>query len=388
MILHVDMDAFYASVEQIDNPNLQGKCLVVGNSSKRGVVAAASYEARKYGIYSAMPLFMAKKLCSDIVVVAPRKNRYKKVSISVMSLLKGFSPLVEQVSIDEAYVDITGCTRLFGSPGTIAVKIKNKIKKNTGLNCSIGVAPVKFLAKIASDLDKPDGLTMITPENFAEFIEFIPVTKVPGVGKKTKIILDQIGIKTLGSVRKFPEKMLVKKLGKFGQRLKQLSSGIDNSKVTPNCQRKSFSTETTLPKDTHSLNLIKRHLLLQSDIIGKDLRKSDNKAKVVILKIKYSDFKQVTRSVTLNMPTQSSNTLYKEAVKLLKSIKIYKKIRLVGIGASGLVLPTQPLQIELFSKNETRNWEKVEKTLDDISQKFGKNAVKRAALKNHQLSTR
>jgi DNA polymerase-4 len=202
MILHIDMDAFYASVEQLDNPRLKNKCVIVGGTSNRGVVSAASYEARRFGIHSAMPIYQAKQKCPHGIFVPPRMSRYKAVSKKVMALLRDFSPLVEPVSIDEAYMDITGCQRLFGEPQETAGEIKRQIKETVQLTCSIGVAPNKFLAKIASDLEKPDGLTLILPDRVAEFIDSLPIKKVPGVGKKMYRQLELLRIRTLGDVQR------------------------------------------------------------------------------------------------------------------------------------------------------------------------------------------
>ncbi|MBT8356762.1 MAG: DNA polymerase IV, partial [Deltaproteobacteria bacterium] len=242
MILHIDMDAFFASVEQLDNPDLKGKCIIVGGRSNRGVVSAASYEARKYGVRSAMPIFMAKRKCPQGVFVFPRIKRYKEVSKEIMKLFCEFSPLVEPVSIDEAYVDIAGGARLFGSPVQIGMHIKEQIKKKVNLTCSVGIAPNKFLAKIASDMEKPDGLFIILPEEAHQFIQSLPIKKVPGIGKKTGESLENMSIATLGDVKQYPEKILLKRLGKFGKRLVELSNCIDHSSVTPFAQRKSVST--------------------------------------------------------------------------------------------------------------------------------------------------
>jgi DNA polymerase-4 len=382
MILHIDMDAFYASVEQLDNPQLKGKPVIVGGDSNRGVVSAASYEAREYGIRSAMPIFRAKQKCPDGIFIPPRMSRYKEVSKQIMALLTDFSPLVEVVSIDEAYVDIAGCLRLHGEIAKIATRIKKRVKETVNLSCSVGIAPNKMLAKIASDMDKPDGLTIITPEKAPQFIETLPIHKVPGVGKITGQKLTRLGIQTLGDIKNYPEQTLVNRLGKFGRRLIALSVGINKSSVNPSTEHKSVSTETTLAEDTNDIRQLKKYLLGQSQAVGRDLRKSDVKARTITLKIKHSDFKQITRNMTLQKPTQAAETIYQAAVKLLSAYRITGKIRLIGIGASSLVPDTTPIQMDLFNsgKKSDRNWEKVDKTLDTIVQKYGKDAVKRAAL--------
>ena len=382
MIIHVDMDAFYASVEQLDNPDLKGRCVMVGGTTNRGVVSAASYEARKFGVHSAMPIFQAKKKCPHGVFVPPRMSRYKAVSQRILAILKGYSPLVEMVSIDEAYIDIAGCTAILGTPREIALAIKKKILTETCLTCSVGVAPVRFLAKIASDLDKPDGITMIHPEQVNDFIDALAIQKVPGVGKKSTEQLNRIGIRFLGDIKHYPGEMLIRRLGKFGHRLIDLSNGIDPTPVSPETEHKSVSSELTLAKNTLDTCYLKQTLLQQSERVSRELRKMGVKAKVVTLKLKHDDFKQVTRRMTIQSPTQSTDTIYKEAIRLLDQYGLTRKVRLVGVGASGFVSAAEPVQMDIFSKTQTenKNWEKVDKTLDHIGKKFGKNLVHRASL--------
>jgi DNA polymerase-4 len=384
MILHIDMDAFYASVEKLDDPRLKHKCVIVGGTSNRGVVSAASYEARRYGVHSAMPIYQAKQKCPHGVFVPPRMGRYKEISKKIMALLKEFSPLVEPVSIDEAYLDITGCQRLFGQPQEIAREIKRKIRDRIHLTCSVGVAPNKFMAKIASDLEKPDGLTVILPDQVPQFIAALAIQKVPGVGKKMVRQLESLGIRTLGDVQRLPQKSLLKHLGKFGQRLRALSSGSDDSPVTPHAPHKSISSERTLAADTRDIKLLKRYLLDQSAEVARQLRQAGVRAKTIVIKIKNADFKTVTRRTTMAIPTQSSKTIYKHAARLLVEFEITEKIRLIGVGTTGFSAVSASVQIGLFEQNEKPddNWEKVDKTLDSISKKFGKDAIRRAALKD------
>jgi DNA polymerase-4 len=384
MILHIDMDAFYASVEKLDDPRLRHKCVIVGGTSNRGVVSAACYEARRFGVHSAMPIYQAKQKCPHGVFVSPRMGRYKEVSKKVMALLEKFSPLVEPVSIDEAYMDITGCQRLFGEPQEIAREIKRRIFESVHLTCSIGVAPNKFLAKIASDLEKPDGLTLIMPEQVPQFIESLPIRKVPGVGKKMTRQLEVLGIRTLGDVHRLPEKALLKHLGKFGRRLRALSTGSDASPVTPHTPHKSISSERTLAADTRDVKLLKRYLLSQSAEVARQLRQTGVRAKTIVIKIKNADFKTVTRRTTIAIPTQSSDTIYKAAAQLLDAFKMTQKIRLIGVGTTGFSAVTASVQMGLFEKKETPgdNWEKVDKALDSISRKFGTDVIGRASIKD------
>lgn len=371
------MDAFYASIEQLDNPELRGRCVIVGGMTRRGVVSAASYEARKFGVHSAMPIFQARMKCPEGVFLYPRIKRYKSISKKIMLILKTFSPLVEPVSIDEAYMDITGCERLYGNPTEMAASIKRKIKQEVNLTCSVGGAPYKFLAKIASDLDKPDGLYIIRSEEAHQFIEKLPIQKVPGVGNKTFQKLERLGIKTLGQIKKYPDKVLLNCFGKFGKRLKDLACSIEKSSVTTSSERSSISCETTLTEDTRDRDFLKKQLLVQSEDIGRQLREIGVKAKTVIIKIKHADFKLITRSRTLKTPTQSTGTIFNESVKLLNAYRSAGKIRLIGVGASGFVSQNTPFQKSLFENNNVSNsdWDKVDRVVDEITRKYGRRAL-------------
>ena len=384
MILHIDMDAFYASVEQLDNPWLKGKCVIVGGTSNRGVVSAASYEARRYGVHSAMPVFQAKQKCPDGIFIPPRMQRYKEVSRKIMAILKEFTPLVEPVSIDEAYLDISASTQLHGDPEDIALQIKAEIKDSVNLTCSVGVASLKFLAKIASDMNKPDGLTVILPDDVPRFIERLPIQKVPGVGKKTFQQLELMGIKTLGDIKTFPKQTLLDRLGKFGKRLLSLSAGIDHSEVTPYSRRKSVSSERTLSRNTADKEVLKQYLLKQADEVARYMRKSDTRGKTIILKLKHADFKQITRSTSIGITTQTSKTIFRCAAQLLEDYMLTQTIRLIGVGVSGFASSDTPMQLDLFNQHSDagKNWERVDRTVEKISKKFGNDAIKRATLQD------
>lgn len=381
-ILHVDMDAFFASVEQLDNPALRGKCVVVGGSH-RGVVAAASYEARKYGIHSAMPIFQAKQKCPHLIIVPPHRSRYAALSHQIMDVLRSFSPLVEPISIDEAYVDITGCSRLSGSAREAGLAVKARIMEQTRLTCSVGIAPVKFLAKIASDLHKPDGLTLITPEQVPAFIETLPIEKVPGVGPHARQRLAVLGIQTLGQIRQFPEALLVRRLGKFGHRLMFLAHGRDDSPVVPESAAKSVSSEITLDSDTLDRDVLAAHLLKQSQTVARQLRKHEVRARTVVLKLKTADFIQHTRSHTLARPVQSSDTIYQTALNLLSAVSLSNPIRLIGVGAGNLQPASIPIQRDLFEEPEDHQrgqWERVDRAMDAIAERYGSGSVVRGTL--------
>lgn len=381
-ILHLDMDAFFASVEQLDNPELRGKAVIVGGLSDRGVVTTASYQARKFGVHSAMPMFQARRKCPHAIIVPPRKKRYKKLSRAIMALLREFTPLVETVSIDEAYLDVTGCERLCGPPPVLAAKIKSRIREAVALTCSIGIAPNRFLAKIASDMNKPDGLTRILPEQVLAFTETLPVRKIPGVGPMTFQTLQRLGIRTLGDVRRCPPDLLARRLGKFGRRLKALAVGVDPTPVVPFSPAKSVSSEETLTEDTDDHDILKAQLLLQAETVGAALRKMSLRAKTITLKIKYADFRQITRSVTLPGPTQAAETIFKSALVLLRANPPSRKVRLIGVGASHLFPESAPAQMSLFKDPGDRNtnWEKVDQAVDSITRKFGHGVIGKASL--------
>lgn len=382
MIIHMDMDAFYAAVEQLDNPALRGLPLIVGGKSKRAVVSTASYEARRFGVRSAMPMFQALQLCPRAVVVPVRMGRYQEVSASVMAVLAEFSPLVEQVGIDEAYIDIGGLTGLFGDPPAIAGAIQTKIQTSLNLSCSMGVAPLKFLAKIASDMKKPGGLTLIPPDRMMDFIRELPIEKVPGVGPATLVRLKSLGIRTLGDVHGFNKRLLQETIGKFASRLMALAHGMDDSAVTPGRPVKSISAENTLDENTVDPEVLHRCLLQHAERVGRELRESGMLARTLTLKIKYGDFRQMTRSVTLENPTQSSGELYTEAVRLLADVKLAGSVRLIGLGASGLLSRSTPVQQELFGEGAGRKgkWEKLERTVDGIAAKYGNKVIQKASL--------
>jgi len=378
----MDMDAFFASVEQLDDPALRGRCLVVGGSH-RGVVAAASYEARKYGIHSAMPIFQARLKCPHLVIVAPRRRRYAELSGRIMDILRTFSPLVEPISIDEAYVDISGCQRLHGTAHETGLAVKTRIREQTGLTSSVGIAPNKFLAKIASDFNKPDGLTIVTPEQMPLFIETLAIEKVPGVGAQTRQRLTGMGIQTLGQILQWPEQQLVRKLGKFGYRLMALAQGRDNTPVVCESEAKSVSSETTLEQDTADHAVLAVCLLAQSETVARQLRAQHLRARTITLKLKTTDFVQHTRSHSWPQPIQSSDTIYQATLRLLTAFALTQPIRLIGVGAGNLIPENMPVQQALFADEQVRHrqqWEQLDRALDAISERYGRGSVVRGTL--------
>jgi DNA polymerase-4 len=353
------------------------------------VVSTASYEARKFGIHSAMPVFMAKKSCRDLIIVPGNMKKYKKASEKIMQILYGFSPFVEQASIDEAYMDLKGLSRLFGSPEDIAKTIKKNIYEHLSLTCSIGIAPIKFLAKIASDMNKPDGLTIIHEDQMKSFIDGLPVRKIPGIGQQAMKQMKTLQIKTLGDIRRYPLSVLTAKFGKTGTRLLELSNGVDHSRVETEHIRKSISSETTLEEDIIDFEEIKCILLDRSQIVGTLLRQKGLVCKNISIKIKLSDFSQITRSKKLDIPVSSSSAIFNEAVSLFKKIRLNKKIRLAGVGVSSLQdknAPSQMLLLPIENKSK-HQWESVDTAVDSISEKFGSHIIRKASLNPKQRRT-
>jgi DNA polymerase-4 len=383
MILHIDMDAFFAAIEQRDNLSLRNKPIIVAGNSKRSVVATASYEARKFGIHSAMPVFQAKQRCPEIIIVPGDRHKYAAESQKIINIIAGFSPLMEQVSIDEAYVDIRGCEKLFGPPEEMAQKIKAAIFKAVSLTCSIGIAPVKFLAKIASDMDKPNGITLIPHHKMDTFIATLPIAKVPGVGKQAMKLMEILKIVTLGDIHKHDPDLLNKKLGKMGTRLYALSQGKDPSQVENNYTRKSISSETTLDRDICDIESARHILLSLAQRVGRDLRKKEWVCRIVSIKIKFSDFTQITRSKKIESWICSSAAIFNEALFLYEQVVLKKKIRLLGVGVSHFREKDAPIQMELLSppgEPQKKQWESVDMAVDSIMEKFGSDMVKKASL--------
>jgi nucleotidyltransferase/DNA polymerase involved in DNA repair len=377
-ILHVDMDAFYASVEQRDNPDLRGKPVIVGaGPHERGVVAACSYEARKFGIHSAMPSRTAYKLCPHGLFVRPNIKKYSQVSKQIMTILESYTPLVQPLSIDEAFLDVTGARRKFGDAVSIAKRIKADIQKQTGLTASIGVAPNEFLAKLGSDLNKPDGLTVITEEDKVKMLAPLPVAKVWGVGKVTERRLQEMGIRTIGDLQRFPVDELRRQMGNVADHLHALAFGEDDREVVTEEETKSISSEQTFDVDTADWDQIKKCLLEQCEKVGSRLRREKLAARTVQLKLRYADFTTLTRRKTLPKPTQDEMTLYEVAEQLLVAEGIEdKRIRLIGVGGSNLVHPE--FQGELFDRKDEKRT-RLSKAVDELRAKLGPGAIKRGS---------
>lgn len=334
-IIHIDMDAFYASVEQRDNPELKGKPVAVGGSGKRGVVAAASYEARAFGVHSALSSIIAKRRCPDLIFVKPRFSVYKSTSLIIRSIFKEYTDLIEPLSLDEAYLDVTKNKKGIRIATEIARQIKSRIKEQTGLTASAGVSVNKFLAKIASDMDKPDGLFIIKPHQVEAFVDKLPIEKFFGVGKVTANKMQAMGIFTGKDLKRFPENMLVDKFGKVGRYFYQVARGIDERPVEPNRERKSIGAETTFAVDYDQLELLLEELDKLSIEVAGRLRRSEAAGRTITVKIKFSDFTQITRSKTTEGTINSKKEIYDTSKELLSHAYVDgMKVRLLGVTIS------------------------------------------------------
>jgi DNA polymerase-4 len=381
-IIHLDMDAFYASVEILDQPELRGRPVVVGGTSDRSVVSAASYEARKYGIHSAMPLVRARQLCPSGVFLPVRMGRYREISDRIMAIFARFTPLVEPISLDEAFLDVTGSSRLFGSGVEIAAAIKQLIKDETGLTGSAGVASSKLLAKIASDLNKPDGLTIVEPGREREFLTPLPIGKLWGVGQATLKELALLGVATIGDLAGLPPEILTARFGKSGSYLHRAARGIDDRPVVPEHDTKSVGHEDTYETDLLEPARLRRELLSLATRVGARLRRYSLRGRTISLKVKFHDFKLVSRSSTLVEATDDDLAIFRQACELLRQTEAGKHpVRLLGISLSNLSRSGAPRQADLFgtSRKKARR-EKLNRAVDDVTRKFGRRAINPAAL--------
>jgi DNA polymerase-4 len=382
VFLHVDMDAFFASVEQHDHPELRGKPVIVGSPpGERGVVAAASYEVRKFGVYSAMPSNEAARRCPQAIFVKSNMKRYKEVSRQIFEIFERFTPLVEPLSVDEAFLDVTGSESLFGSGVEIGEKIRKAIKEETGLTASVGVAPNKFLAKLASDMDKPDGLTLVpfSEDAIIGFLAPLPVGRVWGVGSVTQKHLNQAGIETVGDLQKTDLRTLVGLVGLHSaDHLKRLAYGRDSREIGGKVKDRSISKESTFARDISDRNRLENVLLNLIDNVGSQLRASGKYAGVIRLKLRWQGFKTISRQRRLNPPCCDAFTLRNAAVALLRKEQILQPVRLIGIGVSSLC-DRQVEQLSLFDDigDNRDKKEKLSHSVDALKKKFGNDSVGR-----------
>jgi DNA polymerase IV len=380
-ILHVDMDAFYASVEQRDRPELRGRPVIVGGIGGRGVVMAASYEARPCGVHSAMPIVTARRLCPDAVYLPGRMAHYVQISRQIRQIMLSFTPLVEPLSLDEAFLDVRGCEGLFGSPPEIARRIKARIKEETQLIASVGVAPNKFLAKLASDHGKPDGLVIVPADGVAAFLAPLPVGRIWGVGAKGEKRLHALGILTVGQLAAFPERVLADHFGEMGCHVWLLANGRDDRLVIPDREAKSLSTETTFAQDIGDRRVLRAWLLDLVDELAGRLRSEGVRARTIDLKIRSSEFRTVTRSVTLPEATDVTEVLWQAAKELFERslTRELLPVRLLGIGGTKLTRDAA-VQRQLFDAGRTEKLGTLDRAVDAIRGQFGDGAIRRASL--------
>jgi len=377
-IIHIDMDAFFASVEKLDNPDLKGKPVIVGGLGKRGVVATASYEARRYGVRSAMPISMARKLCSNGIYLPPRFDRYQQISKRIREIFSSYTPEVEPISLDEAFLDVTKTAKSFNLAIAKAKRIKEEVKKETGLSCSAVVAPNKFLAKLASDMQKPDGFVVIRKDEIEGILTDLPVSKIWGVGRVTEVKLDEMGIQTVGELRRVPRSKLKNIFGKQGEDLYQLARGIDESPVVSYHRIKSISQEMTFDEDLRDRQKIKNCILRLSEEVASTLRKDKLQAKTVRIKVRFSDFTTITRQTSLNVPADSTKIVRDLAIKLFeKKVKGNRAVRLIGVGVSNLTDVTEKQLYLSFEAKDRKKFERIDDAIDKIRQRFGRESIKR-----------
>jgi DNA polymerase-4 len=378
-ILHVDMDAFYAAVEQRDRPELSGKPVIVGADPRgRGVVAAASYEARRFGVHSAMPISRAYQLCPHGVYLPVDMAKYVEVSGRIMRILREYTPLVEPLSLDEAFLDVTASRSLFGAPLEIARTIKVHIRREVRLTASAGVAPNKFLAKIASDLRKPDGLVEVRPGREEAFLRDLPIARLWGVGPAAADELATLGVRTIGELGRLPRRTLVQRLGTGGAHLWELAHGRDDRPVEPWEDPKSIGAEETFGHDTHDLAQLRATLLSQADRIAAELREQGLRGRTVTLKLRFADFRTVTRRDTTEAATADGGEIFRRAWSALERLPRSQAVRLIGVSVSGLVRDAEARQLGLFER--TGRAEQVGRVTDALRARFGPDAVRRASL--------
>lgn len=378
-IIHVDMDAFYAAVEQRDDPALRGKPVVVGGKpNSRGVVSTASYEARTFGIHSAMPLAEAFRRCPQAVFLVPNFRKYREVSRQIREIFLTYTPMVEPLSLDEAFLDVTASTSLFGPAANIALTIKERIQRELNLTASVGLASNKFLAKLASDLRKPNGFVIVEPDRVQEFLDPLPVDKIWGVGQKTAERLRSLNVRTVSDLRRLEEGSVGRLFGALGEQICQLARGIDERPVESCREAKSVGRETTFASDIDNRDVLETILLKLACDVGHSLRQAELKGKAVTLKARYDDFRTVSRSRTLPAATNLDDVIYRTACDLLGEIPLHQPLRLLGIALHQLS-HWQQEQLSLFAEPE-HDKEKLAKAVDSVNEKYGKRSITRARL--------
>ncbi len=386
-ILHLDLDAFFASVEQLDDPTLRGKPVIVGGTGRRGVVSAASYEARKFGVRSAMPTSRARRLCPQGVFLPVRFDRYGALSTQVFDIYRRYTPLVEPLSLDEAFLDVTRSRALHGTGREIALAIKRAVREECGLAVSAGIAEVKLAAKIACDLGKPDGLVEVQTGGVAAFLAPLPIWRLWGVGEVTEAALRTIGVTTIGDLQRLPEAALAATLrGSHARELRALALGIDPREVVPDEEARSVGAEETFSNDLSDRTALERELLAQTVRVGRRLRAAGLRGRVVTLKVKYADFTLVTRRVTLGNESDEDDVLFEAARAQLDRVDLSRPVRLVGLSVSGFGGPGDPGQLGLFATPPATEptgagrRKALHTAIDALADRFGEGTVVRADL--------
>lgn len=389
-IIHLDLDAFFASVEQKDNPAYRGKPLIVGGisggkgNSNRGVVCAASYEARKYGVHAGMPIWEARQKCPQGIFIPSQMNKYSEASKKFFQICSTYTPLIEPLSIDELFLDVSGCESLFGSSEIIGRKIKKRVHQELGIKVSVGIAENKFLAKIATNLGKPDGFYIIPSKDIQKILYPLPVSSLWGIGKKTEELLKKSGIYLVEQLARMPDSILENLLGKNGKKMKLLAQGIDESPVTPPSKAKSIGKETTFGTNITEKAVLVKELLKISQMVGYTARKKGYKGRTITLKIRFHNFITLNKSMTLENSTNIDDLIFKTVVRLLDKINIKKGgVRLLGIKLSNLTSGNERKQLKFLRDEEDKKDDKLEQltqSLDKIREKFGTKAVTRASL--------
>ena len=387
-ILHVDMDAFYSSVEQRDHPELRGRPVIVGGIQGRGVVCAASYEARMFGVHSALPTSTAKRLCPHGIFLPVRMKHYAEIGRQIRDIFFSFTPLVEPLSLDEAFLDVHGCEGLFGPAPEIARQIKQRVRAETDLIASVGVAPNKYLAKLASDYGKPDGHVVLPRENVTAFLTPLPVSRIWGVGANGEKRLHDLGIRNIGQIAALPEKILIDHFGEMGRHIWQLANGQDDRTVVADREAKSISTETTFAQDIGDRNVLRIWLLDLVDHLAGRLRYEGIWARTIDVKVRSSDFRTRTRSTTLAEATNLTNTIWKVAADLLDRSLTSEMmpVRLLGVGATKLTREAIS-QGSLFEDNSHQRESALDQTVDTIRAKFGTGSIQRGSLLDQSKET-
>ncbi|HEY8480111.1 MAG TPA: DNA polymerase IV [Spirillospora sp.] len=380
-ILHVDMDAFFVGVELLERPELRGRPVIVGGTGPRGVVSSASYEARRYGVHSAMPMSRARRLCPTAVVLPVDHAKYARVSAAVFEIFRSVTPLVEGLSLDEAFLDVAGARRRLGRPARIAEMIREQVRDQQGITCSVGVASTKFVAKLASTQCKPDGLLVVPADDVTGFLHPLPVASLWGVGERTEQTLARLGLRTVGQLARVPLSDLQRELGRaMGARLHDLAWGRDPREVVPHTPDKSIGAEETFDTDVDDPGVVRRELLRLSEKVGARLRASGNAGRTVSVKLRMADFRTITRARTLDEPTDLARVIYVTARSLYEGTGLAGvPLRLVGVRVENLD-PAGEAPRQLALDEPERGWREAERAMDQVAHRFGRGAVRPAAL--------